>query len=169
MIRMEELASKTRELKQKITLGLDRIVIEKAKAEGINISAITEELLKAITYEPIGNTKEDVIKAYEALFETAKPILEKYRATVDVGIEQAYPIVLDYKDGLYQWDGVDPDTWSPISVSKSLRFLYPPQRLVREIISALIRAAENNRDEIRELKFALRIINGLHEEKNDNG
>jgi Post-segregation antitoxin CcdA len=49
--------------KQKLTLGIDRGIIDRAKAAGINISAITEHLLRSITYDPKGDTTETVVKA----------------------------------------------------------------------------------------------------------
>jgi hypothetical protein len=38
-------------LKHKLTHGIDKDVIEKAKAAGINISSIAENLLKTMIYE----------------------------------------------------------------------------------------------------------------------
>jgi hypothetical protein len=71
--------------KQKLTLGLSRDVIERAKAAGINISSITEQLLNAITYEPTSAvTYDDLVKAYEALFEAMTHILQQYRTLVEV-------------------------------------------------------------------------------------
>jgi post-segregation antitoxin (ccd killing protein) len=43
--------------KQKLTLGIESGIIDKAKAAGINISAITEHLLRSITYDPKGDTR----------------------------------------------------------------------------------------------------------------
>src|SRR5918911_1170349 len=75
----------SKEERQKLTLGLNKSVIERAKAAGINISAITEHLLRAITYDPNGNTKDDVIRAYEALFNAIRPLLIQYDTRIDVG------------------------------------------------------------------------------------
>ena len=76
----------SKEQKQKLTLTVDRDVIEKAKAEGINISAITEQLLRAVTYQPNdGNTIDDVHKAYSALFSEVQTILKQYCTSIMVG------------------------------------------------------------------------------------
>jgi len=67
-------------LEHNVTLGIDKDVIEKAKAAGINISSIAENLLKTMTYElknddednnNNGNTRHDIARAYEALFREA--------------------------------------------------------------------------------------------------
>src|SRR5881296_3676168 len=74
-----------KEPKQKLTLALNGEVIEKAKAAGINISAVTEQILKTMTFEPKGNTKKDLIKSYTMLFESIKPVLDRYDAEMVVG------------------------------------------------------------------------------------
>jgi hypothetical protein len=66
--------------KQKLTLGIERGIIDRAKAAGINISAITEHLLRSITYDPKGDTTEHVANAYQALFNATWPHLDKYDA-----------------------------------------------------------------------------------------
>ena len=71
--------------KSRVNLGIDSQVLERAKVAGINISARTEELLRALTYEPKGNIKEDVARAYGSLFESMQPIIGKYHTTIEVG------------------------------------------------------------------------------------
>jgi hypothetical protein len=80
--------------KQKLTLGIERGIIDKAKAAGINISAITEHLLRSITYDPKGDTTEDVANAYQALFNATWPLLDKYDATLGVGADVDHNAVL---------------------------------------------------------------------------
>ena len=75
---------------QKTTLDIDKNVIQRAKAAGINVPAVTEYLLKAITYQPNnGNTRADVVRVYEVLFSKAWSLLAKYDRMggydVDVG------------------------------------------------------------------------------------
>ena len=80
--------------KQKLTLGIDRGIIDRAKVAGINISAITEHLLRSITYEPKGDTTETVVKAYQALFDAMWPLVDKYDTTVEVGRDIDHNAVL---------------------------------------------------------------------------
>src|ERR671931_580980 len=84
--------------KQKLTLGVDKEVIERAKATGINISAITEELLKSVTYEPKDKGERDVMIAYENLFKFMEPLVRKYDLEVEVGRYDIYPDIDGFKE-----------------------------------------------------------------------
>jgi hypothetical protein len=52
--------------KQRLTFDIiNKNVIQRAKAAGINVSAVTEYLLKAITHQPDnGNTRDDLVRVY---------------------------------------------------------------------------------------------------------
>jgi hypothetical protein len=66
--------------KYKLTLGIDREIVRKAKIADINISFWTEQLLKIMTYEEteIKTSHEDVLQTwYTFLLEIAK-MLKKY-------------------------------------------------------------------------------------------
>lgn len=162
--------------KQKLTLGIDKNVIEKAKAAGINISAITENLLKAMTYEPKNdeNTTYDVARAYEALLNEAWSLLSKYDLTgsfdVNVGqweydMEKQAGTIICFNSHMglaicYDVPGrpiQEPD----VSVDKVLEALYDPMKILENLIAALTRAAESNKALITELKLAMRIVKAL--------
>lgn len=178
--------NETKEQKQKLTLGLSRTIIEKAKAAGINISAATEQLLLAITYEPNGNTKDDVVKAYEVLFNGIRPLLIKYDTRIIVGRCISYTdsdltevssydtICLEEAGLIYYDESSDPKIAWPnsTSVSKVLPYLFKPFKILENLVLELTRAAEINRDKIKELNLALRFVRALSEEdtggKNDN-
>jgi hypothetical protein len=66
--------------KQKLTHNIiNKNVIQRAKAAGINVSAVTEYFLKAITHQPnYGNTRDDLVRVYEVLFSKAWSLLAKY-------------------------------------------------------------------------------------------
>src|SRR5215207_5361644 len=80
--------------KSKLTLSLNKDVIQRAKAAGINISEITEKLLTAVTLTPSGNSYYDVVEAYMAFYESIKSVLGKYGAQVTVTEGDRYSIVL---------------------------------------------------------------------------
>jgi hypothetical protein len=162
----------TDEPKQKLTLSLNREIIEKAKSTGLNISAITEQLLTALTYEPIGNTKDDVIKAYEALFETAQMMLRRYDAKVEVGLYHngladnnesltIYPIQLDASGLTISTKDV---TWNP-SLSEPLSNLYSPIKILENLVIAIIESSTTNKEKIKELRLALRFIKTFFDEE----
>ena len=99
-------------VKQKLTIGLSKEVIEKAKAARINISAITEQILRAYTYEPSGYTKDDLIEAYGEFFKSIQPVLDKYAAGVKVGqhtnfsedgMDGSFPLLLTDRGKLLIW------------------------------------------------------------------
>ena len=166
--------------KQKLTLGIDKNVIEKAKAAGINISAITENVLKTMTYKPMnnnnGNTRHDVARAYEALFREAWLLLSKYEQTgsydVKVGNWQydcekkaSTIICFNSRMGLaicYDVPGrpiQEPD----ISVERVLEAIdeYGLEKILENLLVALTHAAETNKLIITEIKFASQVLNKL--------
>jgi post-segregation antitoxin (ccd killing protein) len=158
--------------KQKLTLGLSRDVIERSKAAGINISSITEQLLKAITYEPSdGNTYDDVARAYAALFTTMSGILRKYRTFVEVSrfyspdTNSEHIIILDQYNKLQEIG--HEYSRSDVTVEEGVRYFHEPSRILGNLLLVLIREAEHNKKRITELKFALRFVKLLSEEDND--
>jgi hypothetical protein len=158
--------------KQKLTLGISKDVIEKAKLTGINISAITEQVLKAITFEPSGTTKEDITRAYEALFQTALPVIRKYGAEVRVGRE---PVLIDDAGEIsflfikldpsnefsMLWKESGEDSFVATSVEKELDYLDPPTKILENLILALTSAAEENKETLKELEIAMRFVRAL--------
>jgi Post-segregation antitoxin CcdA len=159
-------------VKQKLTLGLSKEVIDKAKAAHINISAVTEQVLRAFTYEPEGYTQDDIANAYAELFKSMQPVLKKYGATVTVGEnanqpnEPPYDIFLDngelfIDDGMGYEPGEMPIS---VSISEALPYLYNPAQILEEMIKSLIRAAERNKEKLQAFKFASRFLRLLSEE-----
>lgn len=165
--------------KQKLTLGIDESVIQRAKAAGINISEVTEYLLKAITYEPNDvTTRHDVAKAYDALFKQAWSLMAKYTEEgfeIDVGR-------LDYNmkghERMIRLIGhiglsvCDDDTPSGIiegdvPVDKVLDCLYDPIKILQNLIVKLTEVAHYNKKKLAELKFALRLIKAMYDNEEE--
>lgn len=71
--------------KQKLTLAINKDVIEKAKSEGINISKLTEEILTAVTSDVLDYDQGNLVGMYENFFDALKPYLKKYGTSIDVG------------------------------------------------------------------------------------
>jgi hypothetical protein len=160
--------------KQKLTLGLPRKVIERAKAAGINISAVTEQMLRALTYEPAGFSNDDIAEAYDKLFKSMLPVLGKYGANVTVGEHRSYlimdesplpcDILLD-KTGELWIDADIIEQYPSISIADALTYLYDPLKILEELISSLIRAAENNKNRLETFRFASRFLKMLSEDE----
>ena len=70
--------------KEKLTLSVDKEVVEKAKELGINISELTEKVLSGFTFEPTEVEESQVRAKYMELFETMKPVLQKFKVHVKV-------------------------------------------------------------------------------------
>jgi hypothetical protein len=164
--------------KQKLTLGIDKEVIERAKAAGINISAMTEELLKSVTDEPKGKTEDDVVKAYEDLFEAMEPLIIKRDLQIEVGGDQ-YSDTVDnkvylnassydtepYKEPVslicpFYMEGNEL-THDTVYVKHRVRDLYEPKTILQNLILALVERAEKDKQKIRELKLAKRFVEVL--------
>jgi post-segregation antitoxin (ccd killing protein) len=160
--------------KSKLTLSLNKDVIKRAKAAGINISEITEKLLTAVTLTPSGNTWDDVVEAYMALFESIKKILGKYNAHVTVvsSSEDNTAIILNER-GFFTAI-VDSESISLKEPHDDLPtimyYLDIPEfpELLDKIIRALIEAAERNKEEIARLQFALKLFKTLSEDEKDD-
>jgi Post-segregation antitoxin CcdA len=157
--------------KQKLTLSIDKDIIERAKDAGINISAITEKVLGSLTMDRKGATHTDVKKGYEELFLVIREALKKYNANVNVGViqgeepdDEGYMVgddVILTPDGLYaisfshRWRTVQPE-----EVEKHGEWL-PPFEILEKFLKSLISAAEVNRKELKELNIALRFVKAL--------
>jgi post-segregation antitoxin (ccd killing protein) len=170
-------------LEHNVTLGIDKDVIEKAKAAGINISSIAENLLKTMTYElkndednNNGNTRHDVARAYEALFREAWLLLSKYEqiGSYDVKVgnwqydwEKKTSTIICFNSHMglaicYDVPGrpiQEPD----ISVEKVLEAIneYGLEKILENLLVALTHAAETNKLIITEIKFASQVLNKL--------
>jgi hypothetical protein len=161
----------TREPKQKLTLGVNKDVIDRAKAAGINISVITEEILIALTYgRGAGSNDLDVSKAYHALFDVIERITENYaEAIFEVGVSHD-------NDGYYEDRPIIYGRYFGFSIGETqhelvevINHLYEPSKILNNLVSALIRASETNKKKIRELELALRFAKILEEGgKQDN-
>lgn len=167
--------------KSKLTLSLNKDVIQRAKAAGINISEITEKLLTTITLKPYGNTYEDVIKAYGGFLQSIRGILGKYHTEVivekveypaevkaDLPDWKDFDVILD-ENGLWKKsydDEREEVDYEPIDdIGIAINFLGDPVKLLENIINSLVKAALKNKKQITQLQFALKLVKTLSEEE----
>jgi post-segregation antitoxin (ccd killing protein) len=172
----------TKELpKQKVTLDtINKNVIQRAKAAGINVSAVTEYLLNAITHQSNnGNTRDDLVRVYEVLFCNAWSLLAKYDQIggydIDVG-EYGYDAEKRLKkvicfDTLMGLSICYEDHGNPIEadipVDRVLDVLYEPMKIIENIIISLTYAAETNKQRLDQLKSALQLVKTLSDEEEE--
>lgn len=163
--------------KQKLTLTVSRDVIAKAREAGVNISDITEKLLTVISFKTRdGYTFSAVSNAYEAIFECMSHVLADYGAdSIEVGIhprvvddqgKQHYKIPIFFSNilGFHVWiEGfVSPMT---LEFRKIFPYLLPIMRILENMFQCLAAAAEDNKEQISELQFALRLVESLSRDK----
>jgi hypothetical protein len=166
--------------KQKLTLDIDKSVIQRAKAAGVDVPAVTEYLMKAITYQPNnGNTRDDVVRVYESLFSKAWRLLAKYDRMggyhTDVGecgydIEKGLKKVICF-DTLMGLSICYEDHGHPIEadipVDRVLDVLYEPMKIIENIIISLTYAAETNKCKLNELESVLQYVKTISDEEEE--
>ena len=162
------MTEKTSKDKQKLTLSISKDVIDKARVEGINISAITEKVLTAITFSPEKNTKDDLIEAYDNFFEALKPFLKKYGTSIRVGkehLESGYFMLITLDgDSLVIEDPTG--EFHKTSISANIDWLDSPTVILENLIPSLIQSAENNREKMKEFEISLRFLKALSADDN---
>lgn len=162
---------KTVKDKQKLTLSISREIIDKAKAEGINISAITEQILTAITFSPEKNTRDDVEETYTKFFEALKPFLRQYSTSIEVGTEyddaNGFTIPIRLGGDYLVKDLPTDDTWNT-TISSSLDWLDSPKTIFEKLLPALIRGAQNNKEKMKEFEIYLRLLKALSSEDDED-
>jgi len=77
--------------KKKLTLSVDSRVVEKAKSLGLNLSEITEKVLRTFAFAPTDVDRKALYTKYRELFDTMVPMLRDYNASVQVaGVEMRW-------------------------------------------------------------------------------
>jgi len=166
--------------KQKLTLDIDKNVIQRAKAAGVDVPAVTEYLMKAITYQPNnGNTRDDVVRVYESLFSKAWRLLAKYDRIggydIDVGecgydVEKGLKKVICF-DTLMGLSICYEDHGNPIEadipVDRLFDVLYNPTKIIENIIISLTYAAETNKRKLNELESVLQYVKTVSDEEEE--
>ena len=162
------------ETKQKLTLTISKDVIERVRDTGINISAITEEFLKAVTYEYFSLASHDMHLAYLDLFKAIKPVVDLYNLEVEVGRTAStddsrhktfVPLFLSYRvEPPALWTTMwrnNQTMWTISSVGQELDNLYSPRVILENLIEAVIKLSQNDEVKVQQLKIGLRLTNAV--------
>ena len=156
--------------KEKLTLSVDKEVVKKAKKLGINISEITEKVLKGFTFT-VTNTEESQLRAkYKELFDTMLPLLRKYNTAIEVaslelatdkdlarGISCTSPITLLPSGKL--WSN-DLESEAPLE-NIPLDAFDSPQSILSKFVDAISRGSERMKEHLKELEMAKRIVKAI--------
>jgi hypothetical protein len=151
-----------------------------AFAAGIDVSAVTEYLLNAITHQSNdGNMRDYLVKVYEILLSKAWSLLAKYDQIggydIDVG-EYGYDAEKQLKkvicfDTLMGLSICYEDHGNPIEadipVDSVLEVLYEPMKIIENIIISLTYAAETNKEKLDDLKSALQLVKTFSDEEEE--
>lgn len=157
--------------KVKLTLSVDKEVVEAAKKLGLNLSDVTENILRGFSFSPGRTDKDELLEKYRNLFDTMKPLLREFGVSVPVGEDYAF-----YKDekghsepfgfeirllsnGVLFIDEFD-HMVSDIS-DLDINALHSPKRILGDFILELSKGADNRKEKIREIEMARRIITAL--------
>lgn len=153
--------------KQKLTLSVEKELVEKAKKLGVNISEITEIVLRHVSETETKDvvTKDEINAAYKKIFDAMLPAMKKFDATVVIG---DYRVV--FKDGTDDSFEVellpDGDLWiGDIEQTTTIKniSMAPPKKILSTFIESLVKASERNKEQLKELEIFSRIIEALTE------
>lgn len=149
--------------KQKLTLSVEKELVEKAKKLGVNISEITEIVLKHVSETETKDvvTKEEINAAYKKLFNAMLPAMKKFGASVEVGkfwLDEYHSLTVKlFSDGeLWVADVGTSPKFEDVSFD-------PPKKILSTFIDSLIAASERNKEKLKELEIFRRIIEALTE------
>lgn len=161
--------------KEKLTLSVDKEVVEKAKKLGINISEITENILKGYTSaeKPNGSMYD----AYRQLFDAITPLLKEFGGQVKVG-EGGEPVHIQDEKGRPYDDEIpydiflDPDG-SFYQDTFELRItdiekidqqdFSSPGKILSNLVDVLAKTKEANEEKMRQIMMAKRIVEAMSE------
>lgn len=156
--------------KKKLTLSVDSEIVEKAKKIGINISEITENVLKHYTFEVDDANSEEIIYEYKQLFKSVVPLLKKFGTGVNIGSHELEPsgqYCADYY--LTQEGNVETYTDDEPEIPKlnkkidaitsnDVEHFYDPMKIINNLFGALVRGAERRKERLSELKMARKLL-----------
>ncbi len=154
--------------KQKLTLSVEKELVEKAKKLGVNISELTETVLRHVSETEIKEvvTKDEINVAYKKIFDAMLPAMKKFDVAVGIGDLQ-----LSDKDGNYSGslDVVllpDGDLWiSDLEQRTTIEdiSILSPKQILSTFIESLVKASERNKEQLKELEIFRRVIEALTE------
>ena len=151
--------------KSKLTLSVDTETVDKAKKLGINISEITETVLKTFTLSK-DESRYDIQAGYEALFDAMMPLLKEYKTAMIVGASREFfdDAAEELSLGGYGFffEG-DEALWSDeeMEARRPLTEFLPPETLLKNLIDALSSAKQMRQGRIRSLELARGIVEAI--------
>ena len=153
--------------KKTTTLTLDEEVVKKAKKLGINISELTGTVLKGFTFEPKEYDAKILENKYKELFDAILPILKNQQINVNVGYfwDEKNPgynsdLSLLSNGSLYISDFEAVLTFDKVINDGNISFA-SPKTILSNLIKAIERGRERNKEEMKDLEMVKRIIQAI--------
>ena len=152
--------------KKNLMLTVDENVVEQAKALGINISDVTEGILRGFVFKPTQSDKETEYRYYEELFKVMVPLLQEYSTSVKVGLIRQEPgsdLPQDVEYFLTQdgriWEDFDFDYCALRDVA--IWAYLEPKEILSNFIDALYKAREKRKDRLAELEVVRKMVEAM--------
>ncbi len=153
--------------KSKLTLSVDKEIVSKAKSLGLNLSEITESVLRSFTFTPSNTDRESIYEAYMGMFNLMVPLLKEYDITVTV----ARTANLQNDGSVFEeeWELTQSgslwctDTETGINDIKEIPtydFL-DPTKILYNFISSLANAKEQRMERLEQIELAKRILSAI--------
>ncbi len=165
LIRIQIRMTGTRKsVKSKLTLSVDSEIIRKAKNLDLNLSEITESVLRSFTFTPNKTDKDSIYNAYQGMFNLMLPLLEEYETNVLVArisdlqkngtfFDQDWYLVLD---GTFWCPDLELQIEKITSIP-TYAFL-GPKDILFNFINSLAGAKERRKEKLEEIELAKRIL-----------
>jgi hypothetical protein len=167
--------------KQKLTLSVDAETVERAKSLGINISDLTEQVLKSFTFKPEDAQSEAIERQRKELFDSMSPLISRYKLRVPVGVYMQFdpnPYEDDYSEcGTVMMVGKDeferpfrPDDWeggprvgtiAQIVDDGDYISYYPTETLLKNFMKAVEDEKTKQKQQVASLAVARKIIEAI--------
>lgn len=163
--------------KEKLTLSVDKEVVEKAKSLGMNISEITENVLKGYTSPKPEGSLYDV---YKELFKSILPLLKEFDCNVKIA-ESWIEVIMDDTGDVEQIGPKDESYLMPdgnflindfeqgreyiileIEKIRQNEFL-PTNKILENLVNELVKSKDKRQEKMDEILMAKRIIEAMSE------
>lgn len=181
-MRVDNAGKMTETNKKNLNLSVEEGLIKKARGQGINISEITEKVLRVFTASSENVDKEKMYKTHEELFNIMLPLLQKFRVTTIIAREVEYdsPETIGYDEdtGEYEYADPIPTEWFDIRLQPDGKLYHDTkgeikindinigeflnrQDILDEFFDSIQKGVNYRTDQFKEIEMAKTIIDAI--------